>query len=274
VKEITPRTEATPKQASGARRTAIWIALVSLVGGLMLSALFVLGSGARSNTDIAPCAAREVEVGLSSPERSTAMQKFAVDLIKAVGLSAAVCGQTGEAYGVAGGGQVFPLLSQDDVAVIAPQGPNRAVRLARLDPAAGPKLAALVAGRLHAAYQADGDPTVSSVAALYAVAAEHAGRMTDLVLLSAGVNHDTQIDLNRPLDPGDGERLARNLSVATVHNRATTLVGIAQVDASRPVPGPSWPTEVRSFNQQLCQRSRPERCRIFSIASVTEALQP
>jgi hypothetical protein len=257
-----------------ARRSMLWVALAALVCGGLVGGLFALGSGVRADATVAECADRQVVVGLSSAERSPDLQRFAVGVVTQVAVSAAVCARSGEAFGVAGGGQVFPLLSSDDVARFAPRGPNRAVRLGRLDPNAATQITKLVADRLHAAYRAAGEPTVSSVAALYAVAAEHASRNTDVILVTVGVNHDTQVDLNHPLAPGEGQRLAETVSVPRVGNRVTTVVGVAQMDATRPVPGPSWPAEIRSFNDRVCRRSGARRCRLFSVASVAEALHP
>ena len=110
--------------------------------------------------------------------------------------------------------------------------------------------------------------------ALYATAAEHATSHTDVLLLSDGVNHDTQVNLNRPLPPGEGQHLADRIAVVRIGNQLTTVVGVAQVDAIRPVPGPSWPVEVRSFNQRLCQRSGARRCRLFPVASIADVLSP
>ena len=267
-------TNITTSTSTGIRRRLMWVASGALACGLLVGGLFAVGSGARSSVGLAPCADREIDVGLSSSERTPQLQRFAVDAITQAALSAAVCGRTVEAYSVAGGGEVFALLSGDDVARFTPPGPNRAVRLARLDPKAQPTIETLVAGRLHQAYKADRVPAVSSVTALYAVAAEHAGPTTDVLMVSAGVNHDAQVDLNRPLKAGDGSRLAGAVSVSSVGDRVTTVVGVAQVDATSPVPGPSWPTEIRAFNETVCRRSGAGRCRLFSVASVAEALTP
>ena len=166
----------------------------------------------------------------------------------------------------------MPLMTSDDVAKFAPEGPNRSVRLGRLNRNAESRIAALVAARLAAAYKSDRAPATSSIAALYAVAAEHATTKTDLIILSDGVNEDTQANLNRPLKPGDGEHLADRVAVPPIHNHLTTMVGIAQVDASHAVPGPSWPAEIRGFNESLCARTRAQRCRFFAVAAVAEVL--
>jgi hypothetical protein len=251
----------------------LWVALVALVCGGLVGGLFAFSSSVHSGAAIADCTDRQVVVGLSSAERSPELQRFAVDVVAQIALSAAVCDRTGQAFGVAGGGQVIPLLSSDDVARFTPRGPNRAVRQGRLDPNAETEITKLVADRLRAAYRAAGEPTVSSLAALYEVAAEHAGRDTDVILVTAGVNHDTQIDLNRPLAPGEGRQLAETVAVPRVDNRLTTVVGVAQMDATRPMPGPSWPAEIRSFNDRVCRRSGARRCRLFSVASVAETVQ-
>ena len=270
-KAATSTTMATP--ATKPRPSFKWAGLGALACGGLVGGLFALGSGARSGAVIADCADRQVVVGLSSAERSPEMQRFAVNVIAEVALSAAVCGRSGEAFGVAGGGQVFALLSGDDVARFAPQGPNRAVRIGRLNPNAATDVAKLVADRLNAAYEAAGEPSVSSIAALYAVAAEHAGHDTDVIFVTAGVNHDAEVDLNRPLQQGEGAQLAESVSVPRIGNATTTVVGVAQMDATRPVPGPSWPAEIRTFNDAICQRSGAQRCRLFSVASTAEALQ-
>ncbi len=229
-------------------------------------------SHAGSNAAIADCADRQVETDLSSSNRSPLAERFAVDVVTQTMLSALVCDRPADAFGVAGGGEVIPLVTSDDLAPYAPKGPNRAVRLGRLSSNAESKIAELVAARLHAAYQTDGSSATSSIGALYAVAAEHAAPKTDLILLSDGVNEDTQVDLNRPLQLGEGQRLADRIAVPAIRNQLTTIVGIAQVDASRAVPGPSWPAEINGFNERLCARTRAQRCRFFSVASVSDVL--
>jgi hypothetical protein len=62
--------------------------------------------------------------------------------------------------------------------------------------------------------------------------------------------------------------------IPKVGDHVTTLVGIAQVDATIPVPGPSWPAEIRAFNAHACHASGAGQCRLFSVASVIEALTP
>jgi hypothetical protein len=268
---VNPNTAAMP---AASRRRRVWGALGALGCGLLVGGLLAVGSGPGTGAVIAPCADRQIDVGLSSPERTPALRRFAVEVTTQAAVSAAVCGRDAEAFAVAGGGAVFSLLSTDDVARFTPKGPNRTVRIARLDPTASRTIEALVAGRLRRAYQADRTPTVSSIAALYEVAAEHAGPSTDVIMVTAGVNHDTQVDLNRPLAAGDGERLGATVSIPKVADHVTTVVGIAQVDATIPVPGPSWPAEIRSFNEQVCRASGARRCRLFSVASVADALTP
>jgi hypothetical protein len=262
-----------PNPPRSGRRLA-WVACVALVCGLLVGGLLAVGSRTSASVVIALCADRQIEVGLSSPERTPLLQRFAVQVIAEAAVSAAVCNRAAEAFAVGGGGAVFSLLSTDDVARFTPKGPNRAVRVGRLDPTVSRTIEALVADRLHRAYLADRTPAVSSIAALYEVAAEHAGPTTDVVMVTAGVNHDGQVDLNRPLETGDGARLAAVVSIPRVADHVTTVVGIAQVDAAIPVPGPSWPAEIRSFNERVCRASGAGDCRLFSVASVIEALTP
>lgn len=260
--------------ASRRGRGRAWGAFGALVCGLLIGGLLAVGSGTSASVGIAPCADRQIVVGMSSPERTPELQRFAVEVATQAAVSAAVCGRDAEAFAVAGGGAVFSLLSTDDVARFTPRGPNRAVRLARLDPTMSRTIEALVAARLHRTYQADRTPTVSSIAALYEVAAEHAGPNNDVLMVTAGVNHDAQVNLNRPLPTGDGARLAAVVSIPKVANHVTTVVGIAQVDATIPVPGPSWPDEIRAFNERVCRASGARRCRLFSVASVADAFTP
>jgi hypothetical protein len=252
----------------------IWITLIGLLAGLGLAALMAFGSNRHSNADIAACAERRIEVSVSSSERSPALQDLAMNVMTEMALSAAVCAEKGEAVAVAGGGQIILLITEDDIAGYTPKGPNRAVREARLDPSAADELKRLAMRRLSAAYETAGTPDVSSVGALYADAAQHAGPQTDVVMILDGVQHDEQVDLNRPLEPGDGERLAGVVHIEVVNNRFTTLVGLAQVDASSAAPGSSWGTEVLSFNETACRQSQPKRCRLFETASVQEVLNP
>lgn len=259
-----------PAEAKRARPTRIaWLALTAAMLGASTALVFTLRPSPHG--DVAPCANRVVIVALSSSERSPRMAQNALEVVAQVGVSSAVCGRSGQAFAVAGGGEVFSLLSGDDVARFAPAGPNRAVRLSRLGTDTEAKVHDLVSGRLRAAYTA-GAPLASSIAALYQVAAEHADPDTDIILITDGVNSDSQVNLNRPLQSGDGSRLANKISIPAIGNRLTTVIGIAQVDSATPPPGPSWPTEVRAFNERLCERSGAHACRLFSVASTVDAL--
>lgn len=251
------------------RKTAAWLILVPALLGCLIALAFTFGPG--RHVSVAPCSNRIVIVGLSSSERSPELERSAIDVVTQLGVSSAVCARSAEAFAVAGGGKVFALLSSEDVARFTPEGPNRAVRLSRVASDTEAKVRDLVSGRLREAYTS-GAPLASSIVALYRVAAEHSGPDTDIILVTDGVNADAQVNLNRPLQVGDGSRLASNIPMPAIGNRQTTVIGIAQVDSTTPPPGPSWPSEVRAFNQRLCERSRAHACRLFSVASTSEAL--
>lgn len=251
------------------RKAAAWLILIPAVIGSSIALAFTLRAG--RSTGVAPCSDRIAVVGLSSSERSRELERSAINVVAQIALSSAVCARPGEAFAVVGGGKVFSLLSSDDLTRFAPEGPNRAVRLSRLASDAESKLRDLVSQRLRDAYTS-GAPVSSSVAALYRVAAEHAGRETDVIVITDGVNADPQANLNRALEAGDGSRLANKIPMPAIGNHQTTVIGIAQVDSTTPPPGPSWPTEVRAFNQRLCELSRAHACRLFSVVSTVDVL--
>jgi hypothetical protein len=93
-----------------------------------------------------------------------------------------------------------------------------------------------------------------------------------VLLVTDGVHHDQDVDLDRPLSPSEGRRLADDVPVPRVPAERTTVLGIAQVDADHPVPGVTWPREIRAFNARLCERSGADECRLYTTASVSDAL--
>lgn len=244
------------------------------VGGLAFAGavgvLVLIGGGRPVGADV-PCRERVIAVHLSSSDRTPERRSFVIGLLEQALVSAAVCDERLDATGVAGGGTFVPLVTTDDADAIAPEGPNPTVRRSRFGADDEAEARALVTHRVDAAL-AEADGSTTTVAALYRRLAEHAGPETDAVLVTDGVNDDVELDLNRVLEAGEGARLADGVAVPEIGNRTTTIVGVAQVDAGTPVPGSTWPAEVRSFNERLCRRSAAGDCRLFSTASVTDAL--
>jgi hypothetical protein len=185
--------------------------------------------------------------------------------------SAVVCGEDLHAYGVSGGGAISAILTSDDLASFTPIGPNAQVRSARFGRSQQVALDALVTRRLAAAYR-NGDPSVTSIAALYALAAQQATPETSVIFVTTGVNEDQVVNLNKPLRVGQGSTLAKLVQVPHVTGKQITIVGIAQVDASTPPPSPQWPKEVLSFNEALCRASGVSNCRLYDLASVSQVL--
>lgn len=249
---------------------AIATLAAALVVGFVLATLIASSRG-RGSGPVVPCASRVVGIQLSSSDRTAARRELIIDTLQAVVLSAAACARPSGAYGVSGGGSVAPILTDVTAADLTPIGPNEKVRRSRLTVEDKRQARELLTQRLDKAYQSI-DGATSSVAAIYRVVGEHAGPGTQVVLITDGVNSDDTVNLNRPLGKGEGQRLAESVEVAEIGNVKTTIVGIAQVDSRLAVPGPSWSTEVFAFNKALCKKSKADKCRLFSTASVQELL--
>ena len=212
-----------------------------------------------------------IVIDTSSGSRSPQLSTFADQVIDAAAQSALVCGEPFSAYGVAGGGQDTPIITTDDISGFTPIGPTPQIRASRFGSSQRASLAQLVTKRLAAAYPA-GYPRITSIGAMYQTASEHVERVGDVILISDGVNDDTQVKLNQPLASGQGAQLAKEIQVASLRGAVVTMVGLAQVDTSTPPPSPVWPTEIRSFNAALCRASQAARCRLFEAASISETL--
>jgi len=171
------------------------------------------------------------------------------------------------------GGQVTPIITTDDLANYTPIGPNVQIRSTRFSAAEQAALDRLVTSQLRASYHS-GDPSVTSLAALYQLGTEQSTSRTDVVMLSTGVNHDTVVDLNQPLASGQGAILARRISIPKIAALNLTIVGLAQVDSALPPPSAEWPSQVLSFNLALCRASHAAHCRLFEMASPTQVLNP
>jgi hypothetical protein len=264
--DTTPRPS---RRHLGARGWMAALSLAALTMGLVGGA-FVSRSGSPRRW-VAPCRKRAIAVQLSSSDRSPDRRAQLVEVLEQALISAVVCDKPIDAYGVAGGGATVVLVTTDDATRFARVGPNARVRMSRLTASARTAIRRLVAQRVdHAFASANGKST--TVAALYRLVAEHATHDTDVLLSTDGVNHDDVVDLNRPLAAGEGMRGAHRVSVPRVGNTTTTLIGLGQVDSVLPPPGPTWLAEVRAFNEELCRQSASSACRLFSSASVSDAL--
>jgi hypothetical protein len=241
---------------------------------LALSAIALGSQGTRSSAATfaaVPCVSRVILDDTSSENRSPELASFADQLITTAAESAVACETDLVVDGVAGGGQVTPIVTSDDLQQFTPRGPTPQIRAQRFGGSAQSDLEELVKRRLIAAYRV-GDPRITSVAALYEVAHEDANRQVDVVIVTAGVNHDSQVDLNRPLAHGQGAELAKGVQVPRVLAAQVTLVGIGQVDSTLPPPSNVWPAEIRSFNAVVCHESHARSCRLFEFPSVSQAL--
>jgi hypothetical protein len=174
-------------------------------------------------------------------------------------------------YGVSGGGEVSTIVTSDDLARFTPIGPDAQVRATRFGAGQRAALDRLITARLAAAYRT-GDPSVTSLAAMYEVAAQQSTSHSDDVFVTTGVNSDQVVNLNQPLRVGEGSQLAKKVRVAHVSARQVVEVGIAQVDSSIPPPSAQWSEEILSFNEALCKASGVASCRLYDIASVSEVL--
>lgn len=256
-------------------RSSVFLRTAAVVTGasLALAALvsvFLSPSTANSNPVTLSCAPRVVVVDLSSADRSPQLSNLALHVIESAADTAVVCNSQLGVYGVAGGGEDTSILTNANLAAFTPVGPNARVRSSRFSASTRRAVAALVAARLRKAYRI-GDPSITSIAALYQLAAEQSTSNTIITLLTTGVNEDSMVNLNRPLGAGQGTQLARQVSIPRVAAKEIVLVGIAQVDATLAPPSPQWPTQIWDFNNSLCHAASPH-CRLYTIASVPQAL--
>lgn len=248
------------------------IAAVTL-GVAAVAAIAMHGSQTIALGPSVSCAPRVIVVDTSSGDRSPELSGFADELIDAAADSAVVCSKSLSVLGVAGGGQHFPVITSDDLAGLSPIGPTQQIRALRFAPSQQERVAQLVTRRLRTAYEV-GDPKITSMAALYDSASQQIGAGADVVLVTDGVNNDSQLNLNRPIVAGQGAVLARQIAIPSLRGTSVTIVGVAQVDSSTPPPSPAWPEEIQSFNAALCHASHAAKCRILDTASVSETLDP
>ena len=248
-------------------------ATLAVLGGGAAVAVALRGPGTLREGPAVSCASRVIVVDTSSSDRSPVLSNLADRVINAAAQSAVVCSDSLSVYGVSGGGAESTIITTDDLSGFAPIGPTAQIRSLRLNSAQRSALDGLISARLRAAYDT-GDPGVTSIAALYLAASEHLVDPTQVLLITDGVNDDSQVNLNRPLASGAGSELARNLPVSQLPNATVTIVGLAQVDESSAPPSPLWPTEIQNFNAVLCHESRARLCRLYAVASVSESLNP
>jgi hypothetical protein len=241
-----------------------------VVAGAGVVAMALSGPQAQSDP-VASCAPRVLIVDVSSAARSTELSGLAQQTIEAAAVSTVVCGETISAYGVSGGGEVSPIVTTDDLQSLTPVGPTAQIRAARFGTSQRDELDTLITHRLQAAYSS-ADPKITSLAAMYAMAAQESTSTSQVIILTTGVNEDSTVNLNRPLRTGEGANLAEDVQVPQVSAQQITIVGIGQVDSSVPPPSPQWPQQVFSFNQQVCKASGVSQCRLFDLASVTQIL--
>jgi len=212
-----------------------------------------------------------IVVDTSSSDRSPALSNLADRVINAAAQSAVVCNDSLSVYGVAGGGAESTIITTDDLGVFAPIGPTEQIRSLRFSSAQRSALDSLISARLQAAYDT-GNPSLTSVPALYWAASEYLTRGVQVLLITDGVNEDAQLNLNKTLAVGAGATLARSITVSSLRGATVTIVGLAQVDANTAPPSSVWPNEIRNFNADLCRTSRATLCRLFGLASISQSL--
>jgi len=245
------------------------VAVIVVAAGFLL-----LSGGSNGGSRVAvPCGERIMIVDLSSESRAPRLVAQTESIASVAAVSAVVCGTSFAVYGVAGGGEVLPIIDTDQLDAYAPTGPNEQVRSSRFTSKDQNQVGQLVTSSLQKAWNTTHSKT-TSVEALYATAASYSTSKTALVIMTAGVNIDSTLNMNRPLDPGAGKAAADRLTVTQFRSRSVTVVGVAQMDSTLPPPSSIWPTEIESFNQTLCQLSTAAPCRLFPAASVTQALIP
>jgi len=252
----------------GATRGSALLAVVAVVAVVTWVAL---SPASPAVAPIASCAPRLVVVDLSSAARSPKVSNLALQVVEAASISAVACGEPLGAYGVSGGGADTTILTTADLMQFAPIGPTARLRALRFTTAQRHGVEALIARRLQRAYAA-ADPRVTSVAALYDLAAQQSTPGTDVALVTTGVNDDELVNLNQPLANGEGRRFAERLSVPHVAAKEIVVTGIAQVDSTTPPPSPSWSQQVLAFNQALCRASGVPRCQLYNLATPLQAL--
>jgi hypothetical protein len=194
-------------------------------------------------------------------------------VIEAAAQSAVVCADSLSAYGVSGGGAVTTILTSDDIASFIPIGPNAQVREVRFTSEDRTALDNLITKRLSTAYSGT-DPKVTSVAAMYDIAAQQSSADSQVVFITTGVNEDETVNLNQPLGTGEGAALARRVEIPRLMASSITEVGVAQVDSTTPPPSTQWPQEVLGFNAALCRAAGVKTCRMFDLASPSRVLNP
>jgi hypothetical protein len=246
------------------------IALASVTGAALL--LYSLRApSSESTTQGLSCAPRLIVVDTSSEARSPKLSVLTQLVIEQAAQSAVVCESSLSTYAVSGGGEVTPILTSDNLTAYTPLGPTPEIRATRFTPDQRAALDRLVTDELRSAYR-QGDPSLTSVSALFQLASEQSDPQTDVVFVTAGVNHDSVVDLDRPLATGQGVQLAKEVAVPRVVAHQITIVGLAQMDSTLSPPSPMWGAQVLAFNSALCTASRAARCRLFELASVTQIL--
>lgn len=243
--------------------------VVAVAAGMLL----VVGGRRGAGVVAVPCADRLIGIDLSSESRSPQLINETQQIVSAAAVSSSLCGTSFETIGVAGGGQVLQIVDSDGLTAFSPQGPNPQVRLSRLTGTEEREIQQLVTTSLARAWGTT-KPSTTSVEALYSTAAAYSTNSTEVTIITAGVNDDPTLQMNRPLNPGSGKADAERLDITSLPARSVTLIGIAQIDSNSPPPSTIWPAEITSFNQTLCKRSTSGGCRIYPAASSIQALSP
>lgn len=238
--------------------------------GLAGLVAFVLLAGGGSHGQAAyTCGSdRTIISDLSSANRSDAAVEVATEVIAAHTIAAKICGEALTVVGVAAGTQVL-VSPADPIGEL--RGPNsraRARDVEGLDSAVTESIAAALDG----VYSAYPDVAVTSIPALYQAAADHSAAGSRVVILTTGVNDESDVTLNRPLEPGEGARLADTMTWPTLAPETTIVViGIAQMDEGLPAPGAMWPGEVKAFNDTACAATGAT-CATYQVVEPIEAL--
>ena len=257
-----------PRRVLGGRAVG---AALAMLGGVAAVAIGIRGPETSRESQLIKCVARVIVVDTSSSDRSPALSNLADRVITTAAQSAAVCNDPLSVYGVAGGGSESTIITMDDLSGFAPIGPTAQIRSLRFTSAQRSALGILISTRLRAAYDT-GTPSLTSVPALYWVASQYLTQGGQVLMITDGVNEDTQLNLNTPLAVGAGAELARSITVHSLRGATVTIVGLAQVDASAAPPSAVWPSEIRNFNAALCNASGAAMCRLFGLASISESL--
>lgn len=236
---------------------------------LVVLVAFVLSVGTPNRDASFTCGSdRTVIVGLASANRSPTAVQANIDIITAHTLAAKICDEELRIVGVAGGTQVLvnPVDPIGDL-----DGPNSRARAGKVASAETAVFEA-VASALDDIYAAYPDVATTSLPALYQAAADHSAETGRVVLLTTGVHDEADLSLNRPLESGEGSRLADTITWPILAPDATVvIIGIAQMDEATPVPGGLWPAEVKAFNEVACDATGAT-CTMYQVAETTEAL--